>query len=224
MSELTKLKIWAFDTNKFEKTVGDKPFIVQINPESFSMTYAVEYSWTNGKGKSGSLPSWEKNPPRSLSFEMLFDNTGATPTAEASIVSRINSLDSIMFNPESEKHQPNFLLIEWGALIFSCCLESMTINYKLFAPDGQPLRASVSASFKEVRRGKFQTRADQLRSPDVTHAFTVKEGDTLPLMAEKVYGDGAYYIAVAQANKLIQFRNLKAGTSVILPPIKKQDG
>lgn len=224
MSELTKLKIWACETNKFEKKSDGQPFTVQINPESFAIAYPSDYATVQGKGQSGATPKFVKIPPRKLSFEILFDNTGATPTAEQSIVKQINALDKTIHQVDGKKHKPNFLLIEWGALVFKCCLESMTITYKLFAPNGQPLRASVNVSFQEVKREKDQTPEERLSSPDLTHARTVREGDSLPAMAEKIYGDGAYYIAVAQANKLIQFRNLRAGKPLVFPPINKQNG
>ncbi|MBK9337420.1 MAG: LysM peptidoglycan-binding domain-containing protein [Lewinellaceae bacterium] len=99
----------------------------------------------------------------------------------------------------------------------------MNITYKLFAPDGLPLRATVSASFQEVIREDLDLKKINPTSPDVSHTFDIKEGDTLPRMAEKVYGDQAYYIAIAQANKLIQFRNLKAGNRLVVPPVKKFD-
>jgi len=223
MSELTRLKIWAFESDKFTKTIGDTPFEVQINPESFSISYAIEYEGRQGKGTSSFSPKWVKNSPRKLSFEILFDATGATPTKEDAIEKQINRLDATMFRPQSKKHKPNYLQIEWGALVYCCCLDSMNVTYKLFAPDGFPLRATASVSFSEVVREEPRVKKEGKQSPDITHAFTVKEGDTLPLMSENVYGDTAYYIAVAQANKLIQFRNLKAGNRLLFPPINKTD-
>jgi len=221
--ELIRLRIWAFQSEKFINPVRGEPFEVQVNPESFSITYNINYGGTQEKGTSSFNPKWEKNPPRKLSFDIILDNTGAIPGKNERVAVLINRLDSTLFKPHSKGHRPNYLEIEWGALIFDCVLDNMTVAYKLFAPDGEPLRATVNVSFIEVIRKELHIRALNANSPDVTHAFTVKDGDSLPLLAEKVYGDGAYYIAVAQANKLIQFRNLKAGNSLVFPPIKKQD-
>ncbi len=231
MSELTRLKIWAFTSIKgkdaFSKEKAGDPFEVQVNPESFAVAYSIEYSGKQAKHSSSFTPKWEKNPPRKLSFEILFDNTGALPemipAKQESVSKQIQSFESKVFQAKGESHRPNFLLIEWGTLIFKCCLDNMTVTYKLFAPNGDPLRATASVSFQEVIREGLVVRDPDMKSPDITHAFTVKEGDTLPLMAENVYGDTAYYVAVAQANKLIQFRNLRAGNRLLFPPINKTD-
>lgn len=225
--ELTRLKIWAFTSIKgkdaFSKEKAGDPFEVQVNPESFSVAYSIQYSGKQGKRTSSFTPKWEKNPPRKLNFEILFDNTAALPTKQESVAQQIKNFESKVFQPKGDSHRPNFLLIEWGALIFKCCLDNMTVTYKLFAANGDPLRASASVSFQEVVREDIVVRDPAMNSPDITHAFTVKEGDTLPIMAEKVYGDTAYYVAVAQANKLIQFRNLRAGNRLLFPPINKTD-
>ena len=222
---MKRLNIWVLEVKQqaFGRIKDQKPFELQVNPESFSVTYGIEYGKAQAKGKSVLDPNWQKNPPRKLSFEFLFDNTGALPAREEPVADQILRFEAITFDPVGKKHKPNYLQLEWGTLIFNCCLESMTVTYKLFAPDGNPLRASVNATFIEAERPEYGIKKTNSGSPDVTHAFTVKEGDSLPLMAEKVYGDGAYYIAVAQANKLVQFRNLKAGNVLVLPPIKKQD-
>ncbi len=221
---LTRLKIWAFTSAKFNATIGGEPFEVQVNPESFSIVYSIQYGGNQAKGTSSFDPKWEKNPPRKLSFEILFDTTGAIPGPQKRVSVQINELDNMLFKAQGKGHRPNYLQIEWGALVFNCCLDNMTVTYKLFAPDGEPLRASVNASFTEVVRRELYIRDLNASSPDVTHALTVTGEESLPLMTEKVYGSSSHYIAVAQANKLIHFRNLKAGGIILFPPIKDQHG
>jgi nucleoid-associated protein YgaU len=49
----------------------------------------------------------------------------------------------------------------------------------------------------------------------------VKAGDTLPLMCYMIYGDPKYYLAVAAANNLSNFRSLLPGTDIVFPPLEK---
>jgi nucleoid-associated protein YgaU len=49
----------------------------------------------------------------------------------------------------------------------------------------------------------------------------VKKGDTLPLMCYRIYGDSRYYLQVAMANRLTNFRNLQVGDELFFPPIEK---
>lgn len=224
---MTRLLIRAWDSPSFTSTRRGDPFEVQVNPESFSISYAMEYKKKQSKGTSSLRSRWVKNPPRKLTLEFLFDGTGAIPNLSqnsdlndprrAAVASQINRFEFTVFKVKGKRHEPNYLSLEWGELNFLCRLESMDITYKLFDPDGQPLRASVRATFFEVVRDDLRLREENRSSPDVTHAVTVKEGDTLPQLAEEVYGDRSYYIAVAQAQKLIQFRNLQAGTTILFP-------
>ena len=98
----------------------------------------------------------------------------------------------------------------------------MSINFKLFLPDGTPIRAIVKASFKGSVENSLRVRQENQESSDVTHVRIVKEGDKLPLMAYEIYKDSLYYIKVARYNKLVNFRNLKPGQRILFPPFKKE--
>ena len=47
----------------------------------------------------------------------------------------------------------------------------------------------------------------------------VQEGDTLPLLCERIYRDGAHYPMVARFNGLTDFRSLKPNTVLHFPPL-----
>ena len=88
----------------------------------------------------------------------------------------------------------------------------------------QPASGSGSAELdvvfiEDIEESK-RLKLDNTNSPDLTHRRTVASGDNLPLMSDRTYHDPTYYIQVAQANKLNNFRKLKAGTSLYFPPIQ----
>ena len=95
----------------------------------------------------------------------------------------------------------------------------MDITYKLFKPDGTPIRALVKAKFKGFVEDVLRVAKENNSSPDLTHVRMVKEGDTLPLMTFRIYGDSKYYLEVAKANKIQNFRKLKVGQEIFFPPI-----
>ena len=97
----------------------------------------------------------------------------------------------------------------------------MTINFKLFRADGTPLRAVAKAKFRATVENELRVRQERKRSPDITHVRVVKAGDTLPMLAYEIYEDPSYYIQVAQANNLYNFRYLEPGTKIFFPPIEK---
>ncbi|MEX2336458.1 MAG: LysM peptidoglycan-binding domain-containing protein, partial [Fulvivirga sp.] len=138
-----------------------------------------------------------------------------------SVEPQIKYFENTVFGYQGDIHRPNCLIINWGTLVFKCRLENMTINYKLFSPEGLPLRATVTASFIELINQQEMVAKQKSQSPDITHARTVRAGDTLPGLAKTIYGDERYYTLVAQANKIVHFRNLVPGQQILFPPIKK---
>ncbi len=95
----------------------------------------------------------------------------------------------------------------------------MNIDYKLFNPNGSPIRAVVKVKFISATDAELTAAKENKKSPDLTHVRMVKEGDTLPLMTFRIYGDSKYYLEVAKANKIQNFRKLKVGQEIFFPPI-----
>ncbi|NOR75025.1 MAG: LysM peptidoglycan-binding domain-containing protein, partial [Draconibacterium sp.] len=75
--------------------------------------------------------------------------------------------------------------------------------------------------FKGFVEDNLRVAMENNSSPDLTHVIIVKEGDTLPLMAFSIYGDPKYYLEVAKANSITNFRKLKVGQQIFFPPINK---
>jgi nucleoid-associated protein YgaU len=118
-------------------------------------------------------------------------------------------------------HRPRFLVLNWGRFVFTCVLESFTITYKLFRPDGTPLRATLSTSFKEHKPKELKERLKNKSSPDITHAHLVREGEHLSQITHGIYKDPRYYFDVAQANALNNLRRLEVGLTIHLPPLRQ---
>ncbi len=87
-------------------------------------------------------------------------------------------------------------------------------------PDGTPLRATLSASFKEHKPKELKERVKNLSSPDIVHAHLVKEGEPLSLITYRTYKDPKYYIDVARTNDLDNLRGLETGTTLYLHPLR----
>lgn len=56
----------------------------------------------------------------------------------------------------------------------------------------------------------------------MSRLITVKEGETLPYLCHKIYGDSLLVRQVARFNNLNSFRNIPAGTELLFPPLKKE--
>jgi len=216
---LGKLKILAFATPRFE--LGGPPvglYWAMFNPESFSINHRVNYDRLETPGSIGAENKFRNIETQKLQFDFLVDGTGASGEKREVFA------DVLLFKYTvgyfGEIHQPHFLVLNWGLLVFKCVLDSMQIRYELFRPDGTPLRAKITATFSEHTENRLESLLANRSSPDLTHERIVMEGDTLPLMTYRIYGDSSYYLEVARINGLDNFRKIKPGDKIIFPPLQ----
>ncbi|MEM7186311.1 MAG: LysM peptidoglycan-binding domain-containing protein [Bacteroidota bacterium] len=223
--ELKKLKVTGYKDDKFTDKVGDGEFSTLLNPEKYTFKYKVEYTEAQGQGTSATQPKFVRTPPEDLELDFLFDRTGVIKGQDDStgdgIIDDLEKFKKIVFDYSGDEHKPNYVMIGWGTLLFKGTLLEMSIEFKLFGSDGTPLRAVVKAKFKGSVEDDLRVAKENNNSPDLTHVRVVQEGDTLPLMTHRIYGDSKYYLEVAKANSLGNFRKLEAGQKILFPPIEK---
>jgi len=225
MSE-ANLKIIAYDSPDGGKEANKiDEFIVLFNPATFTIETKVDYKQPDAKGQSGGDPVFEKIPPMEFSIEIVIDGTGVGPGNAGrgdgdyvkDQVKKFRKVTGCSIN--GEIHRPNYLAVLWGTIFIECVINSLSVNYYLFDPQGSPLRAKLTCGFLErIGPGK-DGRQSRLESPDLTKVLSVKVGDTLDLIADNNYDDPSYYLQLARANRLKNFRKLKPGMRLILPPI-----
>lgn len=219
-NNVSKLKIFSYLDAERKQKAGE-PMEVLLNPESYSNKISVQFSGKQVSGTSGILPKFNKIEAQKLDFELLFDSTGVINNMKNGVDAELEKFKNLTLKYEGTIHRPRFLSLYWGTLKFDCCLESLDITYKLFQSDGLPLRAVAKVSFLGFMDDTKRVAKENASSPDLTHVRTVMEGDTLPLMSFRIYGDSKYYIEVAKANGLNSFRELKTGSRIVFPPIKR---
>ena len=222
--ELTKLSIKAYKDEQFSEEVADGEFQTLLNPENYSFKYKIEQNEDQAAGTSSSAPKFNKALPEDLELEFVFDRTGALQGFEDSsghgIIDDIELFKQVVFDYNGDEHKPNYLIISWGSLLFKGSLTEMDITFKLFKPDGTPLRAIAKTKLKGFVEDDLRVAIENNNSPDLTHFRLAKERDTLPLMTFRIYGDSKYYLEVAKVNSLTNFRKLNAGQKIFFPPIK----
>jgi hypothetical protein len=245
--KLEKMTIRAYrtvDPNGVPKVsnTAEDTYVVQVNPSSYTLNRFLHYARHQGQGSSSSDAVYSKSEPVTLQFEFLFDGTGVVPPPSelgdipvvggiASTLSKskpyvvmneIEKFNRLVHDYIGKHHRPNQLLLVWGTLKFPCVLNTLSYRFTLFQPDGTPLRAVASCSFCESIPDAQRVLEDNASSPDLTHLRDVQEGDTLPLLADQIYGDASLYIEVARASKLVNFRRLRTATRIAFPPLDKE--
>lgn len=90
------------------------------------------------------------------------------------------------------------------------------VEKKVLLPDEVSEQIYIRLKERIVESKKFHKQ-----SPDMSRLVTVKEGETLPYLCHKIYGDSRLVLQVARFNNLGGFRNIPAGAELLFPPLKK---
>ena len=222
MSQLVKLSIkrCIVESDGTITVSGDPPFSVMLNPSKYSHGYEIAYDEKDALGQSGSMTRFAAVRPETISFDITLDGTGVVSPSAPDVKTQLLKLKGVIYKYNGESHEPNHVRVLWGSLIFFGRLTSMSAEYTLFKPSGEPLRAAIKLSF----RGFMSKEEEQLRaqrsSPDLTHTVEIRAGDSLPLLCYRIYRDAAYYPQVAQFNGIVNFRDLRPGMRVHFPPLE----
>lgn len=227
---LVKLTILPFDDSETIQlsSPSGPPFVAQFNPETYTDTTEVELAPTEpAHGDAGQEAKFKAIKAKTFTMEFPLDGTGYA--APASLGETAPSGNSVVDQIEHFRvttgfsgnvHRPRFLMLVWGKLVVTCVLETFSITYKLFTPEGLPLRATISATFKEHKDPTQSEREKNLASPDIEHAVVARQGDRLPTLVHSVYKSPRHYMAVAEVNGLNTVRRLREGGALFLPPLK----
>lgn len=217
--QLEKLTILAHTQPDYSDPPVDS-FAAYVNPAEITLGYEVEYDAAQGAGTTNSRMEFKKIKPGDLSLTFFLDGTGANgqPLDVQSAVHQFQTVTGY----NGDIHRPNYLKIVWGTLqVKRCVLKSASIAYKLFRPDGVPLRAVITAAFTDNSDDQTRVAMAQDQSPDLTHRRIFKAGDRLPALCTAIYGDPGLYLRVAEANGLDDFRQIAPGTEIFFPPLAK---
>ncbi|MBK9017211.1 MAG: LysM peptidoglycan-binding domain-containing protein [Saprospiraceae bacterium] len=220
--KLEKMQIIAYKDASLsdDKKIGS--YTAMMNPESYTLDYKIEYNEEQGQGTSSTQQRYKLTKPEEMSFEFLFDNTGIIDEKPRSdIHQEITTFRDLLVKYEGEIHEPKHFKLAWGTILFKGRLTSLNIAFKLFKPDGTPIRAVAKATFKGSIEENLRVAKEDAKSPDLTHLRLVKAGDTLPMMCYRIYGDPRYYLEVAKVNGLGHFRRLEPGMELLFPPLEK---
>ncbi len=223
--EVKKMWIRSYNSAKMEDKDFAGEFYAMVNPETYSVDLKMEVKGGQGQGTSGKQQKFAFKQPEEFTFEFLFDNTGiinGKPKPEG-IAEDLKNLQDLTFKLDGKVHEPRHVHVIWGTFDFKGRITGMTINYKLFNPDGSPIRATVKVTIKKSDEEKERTARERKSSPDLTHRRILKRGDSLPWLCNAIYGDPKYYLQVAQANNISNFRAVKPGTEIYFPPFNKKE-
>jgi hypothetical protein len=215
---LVKLYIEAYDDEKYKQKQA-KTFTAMFNPNKYNLKYEIEYDKKGASGSSPNAPKFSNMKQQELSLEFFLDCTGVENEEGVFVDQKVDDFLKLAYKYDGSKHKNNYLRVVWSYLVFDCVLKDADIAFTLFRSDGRPLRAKINAKFLGFVNDQKRILTDKAQSPDLTHYRVVKDKEKLPLMAQGIYGSNEYYLDVAKANGLVNFRKLKTGEQLYFPPL-----
>ncbi|MGK6352102.1 CIS tube protein [Parapedobacter sp. DT-150] len=233
LSGSEKLYIEAYEDSEYRERSSGEKYTALINPASYSWSYKIKYTDEQAPGSIGARKDFVCIEPKQISFDLIFDGTGVVrkesvfDVALGVAAQKPQPVDEQLtnfrekFTYNGAKHQPYYLKIHWGTLIFQGVLREIDIQYKLFDDKGKPIRAVAKCTFAESLDEALQEAQRNNQSPDITHERLFGATDRIDRVANKIYGQGQYYTDVAAFNGLDGFRKINAGTKVYFPPLTK---
>ena len=167
--------------------------------------------------------------PREVTLNLMLD---ASLVGKDAYVDMTNTLFRMMEIKGGQgaggaKASPPFVTFMWGSeQTFQSVCTQLTVAYKLFRPNGDPIRADVKMTLKQaveastaLSNGSNQARNPTTRANAGHGVHTVKDGDSLPSIAYQAYGDATVWRAIADANGIENPIHLRRGRSLSLPKL-----
>jgi hypothetical protein len=102
---------------------------------------------------------------------------------------------------------------------FRCVMESIKQKFTLFSPDGVPLRATLTVSFRQYYTLGGQIDDLKPSSPDRTHLHVLSERETLAAVSQTHYQRPDDWRAIAMRNGITDPRRINPGMALTVPPL-----
>jgi nucleoid-associated protein YgaU len=221
--------------DKNGQEIGDK-IEVQFNPTEYTLTKGAQFAEIAIPGIDAPIQQFINGQAERLTLELFFDSTEEGTGAKAKSVTDKTNQFYRLVKMSGQEHAPPRLRFYWGdsefpglvsassatattkRAAFDCVCESVQQRFTFFNPDGKPLRARLTVTLREYRTLEKQLEELNLQSADHTKLHVVQQGETLPLIAYKSYGDVNEWRRIAAFNRILNPRNVAPGTVLELPP------
>lgn len=228
--ELIKMTITPFDDEEYKNASSEEPLELMYNPTTYSREYSNVFEEVEVDGSQKTLKYKQTESP-TMTFEFLFDALGTSLSGSSNMARQIiedkrtdKVIDDFLefaFMVQGDTHQPRYLRLQWGDFLFEGRAEKATVTHKLFDTNGYPIRSTVNCTFKTHKSLDQQAKETNKQSPDLTKQKLVGEEDTLPLVSFDEYQEPGYYLELARINRINNFRKLRVGRKLVLPPVEK---
>ncbi len=141
-------------------------FTVYENPAEISYDRSV--SWQKHKDSKGdhSVMEFTNAEPMTLSCELFFDTYETKGNVYLAHISKLEKLTLVKQKARGEKKRPPIVLFTWGKALpeFKGVVESLSVKYTMFLPDGTPCRATATIKIVQADKARAKVRKKKSRN------------------------------------------------------------
>lgn len=196
-----------------------------FNPKDYTVTKTNAWDAKPTPGKSAGRPQFGGGQPYEMTLNLLFDASllGNGETVANACRALFQVMEATVDGGSGSggtknMSRPPKLTFVWGRFIsFESFAKSLTVQYQLFSPDGQPLRADVKLTLVQADAGPPKGQNPTTRSDDQFGTHVVRDGDTLAAISYDAYGDPTRWRTIAEANGIDNPMAVPRGRSLALP-------
>jgi hypothetical protein len=195
---------------------------VLFNPEEYTINKDNNFASQAIPGLSGPLLQFVHGNMRTLEMELFFDTYDTPSVAKADVRELTNKVTGLL-TINSDLHAPPVLQVSWASLNFRCVLARVSQKFIMFADDGTPVRARLNVAFNEFLDAEREARELNRQTADFSKVHVVSLGETLSLIAAKVYDNPLMWRPIAVANEINDPRSIEIGQSLLIPSLPFND-
>lgn len=204
------------------------PITALFNPERYTVSKSLQLAEIGIPGLDSPVVQYVRGQNEKISMELFFDTTDSGMTGDVTDVRGMTTQIYQLLKVNGELHAPPRVTLHWGNgdqltshgtnIPPWLVLESISEEFNLFSPDGVPLRAKLTVSFREAWTIDEQLAVTPRHSSDHTKLHRVVRGETLSQIAYAEYNDPDAWRPIAEANTLANPRLLQPGAVLVIPP------
>ena len=212
---LEKLRITNLDNGE--------TFNVLFNPTEYTIEDSSKWQDQEANRRRPEL-QYTGGERKKLSMDLFLDTYEQKEDVRLH-TSKFAKLLVVSINDDNTGKRPPKVQLSWGpanpdsGFPFTGVLESLKQNFTLFTPEGKPVRAKLTVSFKEFALPVDELQKEPRRSSFPLQVYTVKAGDTLSGIAAALWKDPFKWRLLAEANEIDNPRALTPSQALIVPAI-----
>jgi nucleoid-associated protein YgaU len=195
-----------------------------FNPKDYTVTKTNNWKAEAKQGATAATPSFTGGTPWAMTLQLLFDSSLLKPKLTVKQVSQklfdaMNATrgEGAGTGGKADTKRPPTITFQYGWFSFVAVVTNLSVQYTLFMPDGEPIRAEVKLSLMRYEIDGLKGQNPTTRAEGGLGAHLVRDGDSLASIAYRFYGEATQWRAIAEANGIDDPLCLRSGRTLSVP-------